>query len=362
MPRSALEVVHAYIREAWNEGKVELLSELCADPIIRHDANSVTEIRLADQVARIAQNYDELRPFFEEIVFAGDDEHITLIWNATGRDPNWKLCGIEIFRVVDGKITEVWNSPYVDGRWGMARTLSAQSQSEAETGLPVITLDMTDSAAEAIVPLDARNIGRWIAQILGHAESRKAENGMWQHAYTGTVVQPLTLTMRDAHGPTRVLNAATVGCLHIGWHRSGMVNATISAAGVQGTAPDDISASAPIPAPAIVRLAEPVGAFSRDGQSIGRVVDAIIEIGTDAPKASGRISLRVAGEFSKAGDLGMGDLSFGWRDDGDFSLMFACVARLGAPENMFTDKGETEFSCAWTTDSISALVVNDIAS
>jgi len=349
--------VKSYIREAWNEGRVELISELCADPVIRHDANSVTELSHAEQVERIAHNYDELRPTFEEVVFAGDDEYITLIWNVTGRDPNWKWCGIEIFRVVDGKISEVWNSPYLDGRWSMSRKLAARLGAAGETALPIMTLDMTETSAEAVVPVDARNIGRWIAQLLGAPDNRDIGNGLWQHHYSGEVVEPFALIMRDSNGPSRSLEAATITNLRIEWARSGLINATVSAEGQQGLAPSDTAV--PEAAPAVVRLAEPVGHFAAAGRSVARVVDSTIEIGIDAPKASGRVTLRVTGDYGDAAPIGSGDLSFGWQA-GEFSIIFKGTALLGTPENAFVDNGEIEFSCQWVSERILATVVNDL--
>lgn len=358
MVRSALDVVKSYIRDAWNEGKVELISELCADPVIRHDANSVTELTHAEQVERIAHNYDELRPTFEEVVFAGDDEYITLIWNVTGRDPNWKWCGIEIFRVVDGKISEVWNSPYLDGRWSMSRKLAARLGTAAETALPIMTLDMTETSAAAVVPVDARNIGRWIAQVLGAPVDSDIGNGLWQHRYAGHATQPFALAMRDSNGPSRSLDAVTVSSLRVEWARSGLINATIAVNGKTGATPPET----PVPQAghAVVRLVEPIGSFGHDGTVLARVVDSIIEVGEDAPKASGRVTLRVTGSYENEAALGTGALSFGWRA-GDFSLIFEGTALLGAPENAFVDGGETEFSCSWACDRITATVVNDLA-
>lgn len=360
VPRSALEVVTAYIKEVWNEGKVNLIGELCADPVVRHDANTVTELSHAEQVERITHNFEELHPFFEDVILAGDDQHITLLWNVTGRDPNWKWCGIEVFRVTNGKIAEVWNAPYLDGSWGMSRTLAGRLGESVETALPVMTLDVTDRTAEAVVPADARNIGRWLAQILGTPDTSKVGNALWQHDYIGNDALPFALTMQDANGPSLALDAVKLTRLHIGWARSGLVNATISATGEQG-APSSGTPGSPQPAPTIVRLAEPIGQFLRQGKTLGRVVNATIEIGTDSPRATGSVTLRVPGSFAEISAIGTGDLSFGWRA-GDFSLTFNGVAELGEPDNLFTHNNEIEFTCTWAAGSISATIINDSAS
>ena len=34
------------------------------------------------------------------------------------RKGDTRLCGIEVFKVENGLITDMWNSPYVEGAWG----------------------------------------------------------------------------------------------------------------------------------------------------------------------------------------------------------------------------------------------------
>lgn len=116
--RTALEIVDIYLKKIWNEGQADLVRTYCADPITRHDLNSVTRLTHDEQIARISSQYQELVPFFTDVVLAGDDTHITSVWNVTGKDPDWRLCGIEVFKVVDGRITDVWNSTYMKGHWG----------------------------------------------------------------------------------------------------------------------------------------------------------------------------------------------------------------------------------------------------
>jgi predicted SnoaL-like aldol condensation-catalyzing enzyme len=66
------------------------------------------------------QLFDSLR-FDLNIVVAGDDgEHVAIVYNSTmtltdGADH--AIGSIEVFRVIDGRITEVWNSGYGQGVW-----------------------------------------------------------------------------------------------------------------------------------------------------------------------------------------------------------------------------------------------------
>jgi predicted SnoaL-like aldol condensation-catalyzing enzyme len=55
------------------------------------------------------------------IVVAGDDgEHVAIVYDsamATKDGIQTNVASIEVFRVIDGKITEVWNCGYKQGVW-----------------------------------------------------------------------------------------------------------------------------------------------------------------------------------------------------------------------------------------------------
>ncbi|WP_374527422.1 phosphotransferase [Novosphingobium sp.] len=117
--RSPKELIELYWTEVWNNRNVEMIRELCADPIIRHDAGSTTALSLEDQIARVRQQSEKLEPYFEHEVLLADDTHVTSVWNMhTRKGERVELCGIEVFKAVNGKFTDCWNSTYVPGRWG----------------------------------------------------------------------------------------------------------------------------------------------------------------------------------------------------------------------------------------------------
>ena len=67
--------------------------------------------------------FDKLR-FDLNIVIAGDDgEHVAIVYDSTmtkdetETNTETKVASIEVFRVVEGKITEVWNCGYQQGVW-----------------------------------------------------------------------------------------------------------------------------------------------------------------------------------------------------------------------------------------------------
>lgn len=113
------ELIELYWTEVWNNRQVELIRELCADPIIRHDPGSTTALSLEDQIARVRQQSEAAEPYFEHEVLLADDTYVTSVWNMhTRKGERIELCGIEVFKAVDGKFTDCWNSSYVAGRWG----------------------------------------------------------------------------------------------------------------------------------------------------------------------------------------------------------------------------------------------------
>jgi len=113
------ELIELYWTEVWNNRQTELIRELCADPIIRHDPGSTTALSLEDQIARVRQQSEAAEPYFEHEVLLADDTYVTSVWNMhTRKGERIELCGIEVFKAVDGKFTDCWNSSYVAGRWG----------------------------------------------------------------------------------------------------------------------------------------------------------------------------------------------------------------------------------------------------
>lgn len=121
--RTAREVVELYNLVVWNERNLTLAEELFADNVIRHEvgeANTLTRAQAVNRVKDLWELFDSLR-FDLNIVVAGDDgEHAAIVYDSTmttkdGTDTN--VASIEVFRVVDGKIIEVWNCGYKQGVW-----------------------------------------------------------------------------------------------------------------------------------------------------------------------------------------------------------------------------------------------------
>ncbi|MBV1686145.1 aminoglycoside phosphotransferase family protein [Novosphingobium sp. G106] len=116
--RTPRELIEIYWEQIYNAGEVELVREVCADPIIRHDPGFVTTLSHDEQIVRIHRSL-AMKPLFTHRVLHADDTFVTSVWNMVSRDGrDITLCGIEVFEAQDGRFTRCWNSSYAKGFWG----------------------------------------------------------------------------------------------------------------------------------------------------------------------------------------------------------------------------------------------------
>lgn len=123
MSRTAREVVEEYNLVVWNTRDIALAEELLGDSVIRHEVGEAVTLTHEEAVKRVVDHlemFDEIR-FDLNLVVAGDDgEHVAIVYQSpmTLKDGSRVDVGsMEIFRVVDGRITEVWNCGYKQGVW-----------------------------------------------------------------------------------------------------------------------------------------------------------------------------------------------------------------------------------------------------
>lgn len=123
MTRTAREVVELYNLVVWNERNFELADELMGETVIRHEVGGATMLTHEQAVQRIVDNwamFDKLR-FDLELVVAGDDgQHVAIVYQSPMElkdGTRTDVGSMEIFRVVDGRITDVWNCGYKQGVW-----------------------------------------------------------------------------------------------------------------------------------------------------------------------------------------------------------------------------------------------------
>lgn len=121
--RTAREVVELYNLVVWNQRDFALAEELMGDNVIRHEVGEAITLTHREAVNRIIDHWAmfETIRFDLNLVVAGDDgEHVAIVYQSpmTLKDGAAVDVGsMEIFRVVDGRITEVWNCGYKQGIW-----------------------------------------------------------------------------------------------------------------------------------------------------------------------------------------------------------------------------------------------------
>jgi predicted SnoaL-like aldol condensation-catalyzing enzyme len=120
--RTAREVVEAYNLELWNKQRLELADEIIADTMIRHEVGESHTLTRAEALKRVTDTWaqmDRLRFDLNIVIDGGDGEHVAMVWDSTMAkgDNEVKVASIEVFRVVNGQIVEVWNCGYKLGVW-----------------------------------------------------------------------------------------------------------------------------------------------------------------------------------------------------------------------------------------------------
>jgi predicted SnoaL-like aldol condensation-catalyzing enzyme len=121
--RSAREVVEQYNLVVWNKRDFALAEELLGDSVIRHDVGESTTLTREQAVARVVDHWAMFESIHFELnlVVAGDDnEHVAIVYQSPMKlkDGTETVIGsMEIFRVVDGRIIEVWNCGHKQGIW-----------------------------------------------------------------------------------------------------------------------------------------------------------------------------------------------------------------------------------------------------
>ena len=123
MSRSAREVVELYNLAVWNERDFALAEELMGDTVIRHEVGQAQILSHEQAVQRIVDHWDmfETVRFDLNLVVAGDDgEHVAIVYQSPMElkdGTKTDVGSMEIFRVIDGRITEVWNCGYKQWIW-----------------------------------------------------------------------------------------------------------------------------------------------------------------------------------------------------------------------------------------------------
>lgn len=120
---TAAAIVDRYTEELYHQRNLDAVDELVAEPMIRHEPGGERLSLTRDDVrARTAAFHAQFRSMrFSTRIAVDDGTRVASAYEADLVDIDGDIhtiCGIEIFTIVDGRITEVWNPPAGDGSWG----------------------------------------------------------------------------------------------------------------------------------------------------------------------------------------------------------------------------------------------------
>ena len=120
---SPSELVDRYTEQVYHQRDLTSLETLLADPMIRHEPDGTRLVLTIEQAKlRIESFHQQFRSMrFTNRKIMQDQDSIAAIYEADLVDEDGEIstiCGIEIFTIRNGRITEVWNAPAGNGSWG----------------------------------------------------------------------------------------------------------------------------------------------------------------------------------------------------------------------------------------------------
>ena len=115
-------VLSRYEHELYDGRNLALISELLADPMVRHDAGGrVTVMSNDDCRARIGGFFDAFSTLvFRTVHLVIDGPLASWTYEMTGTANDGSILtisSIETFLIEGGKITHVWNAEHTPGPW-----------------------------------------------------------------------------------------------------------------------------------------------------------------------------------------------------------------------------------------------------
>lgn len=120
-----VDVLRRYQHEVWNAGAYDKLPEIVADPYRRHYPGKIELVTNAELAARVRYYRRGLRDVsFHSVLEVCEGPYVTTAWETLGTTADGRrlaTAGIEIFKVENGLITDVWNGHAHDGQWAWNR-------------------------------------------------------------------------------------------------------------------------------------------------------------------------------------------------------------------------------------------------
>ena len=121
-----LRVVQMYNDDVWGNHQRPLIEKLVANPMRRHHPGGTQVFSLDDLLERYDDYFTKFRAMHANARhYVCEGPYVTLLWDIDMEAHSGAvttISGIEIFKVVDGKITDVWNpnavaEQYPPGPW-----------------------------------------------------------------------------------------------------------------------------------------------------------------------------------------------------------------------------------------------------
>ncbi len=107
-----------YINDIYVARDPEAARRFIADPCLRHEHGELVTMSIEQNIARITAFIDKYPgvTFVNRCVVA-DNDHVVTCFDAT-LEGGGVISAVEVFKVINGKITETWNSLPTSGAWG----------------------------------------------------------------------------------------------------------------------------------------------------------------------------------------------------------------------------------------------------
>lgn len=118
---SLTDFLQRYTDDVYMARNPEAARDYIADPCLRHEHGHLVTMSIEENVARVRDFLARASTMqFDNVVLVDDGAHVASAYNITfgNGDDVQTVSGIEVFRVVNGKITETWNSSIQPDAWG----------------------------------------------------------------------------------------------------------------------------------------------------------------------------------------------------------------------------------------------------
>jgi predicted SnoaL-like aldol condensation-catalyzing enzyme len=106
-----------YTNDVYLARNPEAARRYIADPCLRHEHGELVVMGIEENIARVQAFLDQ----FPSIDFANrcvvtDNDHVVSCFDLRMGDQY--VSAVEVFKIVDGKIAETWNTKPAAGAWG----------------------------------------------------------------------------------------------------------------------------------------------------------------------------------------------------------------------------------------------------